>query len=149
MVKQLIIMNLITIKTLDDGISAHILKTRLEGEGIQCYIHDENIVTLNPLFNFAVGGVKLKVDEPDVEKALDILKHIEETPFTTEEEEIIKCPNCASTELYSDFKSMKDVKGIISAVTSFVFSVFPIYYKSVYRCIKCETEFKPEDRGLS
>ena len=135
-------MNLVIVKTFDDGISAHILRSRLESEGIECFIHDENIVTLNPLFNFAVGGVKLKVEESDLEKALVILNEIENTPFTSEDEEVIKCPNCESTELYSDFKSMKNPAGILAAITSFLLTVFPIYYKSVYRCKKCNTEFK-------
>ena len=135
-------MNLVTVKTFDDGISAHILKTRLESEGITCYIHDENIVTLNPLYNFAVGGVKLKVDEPDLEFALKVLNEIDETPYTNENQEVIKCPKCESTELYSDFKSMKDPAGVLAAITSFLLTVFPIYYKSVYRCKKCDTEFK-------
>ena len=52
-------MELITVKVFDSGIEAHILKARLESENIPCFIFDENIVTLNPLFNFAVGGIKL------------------------------------------------------------------------------------------
>ncbi len=134
-------MGLILLKTLDDGISAHILKTRLESEGIQCFIHDENIVTLNPLYNFAVGGVKLKVNEVDLERAVNVLKEIEETPYTDDEEEDICCPKCQSTELYADFKSMKNPAGVLAAITSFLLVVFPFYYKSVYRCKKCGTEF--------
>jgi len=134
-------MSLITIKTFDTGIQAHIFKNKLENEGIVCYIHDENIVTLNPLYNFAVGGVKLKVNEQDAEEARSILAEIEGTPHTDEEDQIIKCPNCSSTELYSDFKSMKDPKGILSAIASFFLSVFPIYYNSLYRCKKFNTEF--------
>lgn len=135
-------MNLLTVKTFDDGISAHILKTRLESDGIACYIHDENIVTLNPLYSFAVGGVKLKVDQPDLDKALKILKEIEDKPYTDENQEIIECPNCGSTDLYSNFKSMKDPAGVFAAITSFLLTVFPIYFKSVYRCKKCEKEFE-------
>ncbi len=64
-----------TLKTFDTAIEAYILKNRLEGEGISCFILDENIVTLNPLFNFAVGGIRLQVDEKDYEKAkLSFLK---------------------------------------------------------------------------
>jgi DNA-directed RNA polymerase subunit RPC12/RpoP len=136
-------MNLVTIRAYDDAISAYIAKTRLEGEGIDCYVHDENIVTLNPLYNFAVGGVKLRVDEPDKERALEILKEIDATPHTDNTDKIIACPSCGSTELYADFKSMKDAKGILAAITSFLLAVFPIYYRSVYRCKKCGIEFKP------
>lgn len=134
-------MSLILLKTLDDSISAHILKTRLESEGIPCFIHDENIVTLNPLYNFAVGGVKLMVNKSDLEKAIQVLKDIDETPYTDEKDKEIRCPNCQSTELYADFKSMKNPAGVLAAITSFLLVVFPFYYKSVYRCKKCGTEF--------
>jgi hypothetical protein len=135
-------MKLVTIKTFDNGISAHILKNKIESEGITCFIHDENIVTLNPLYNVAVGGIKLKVYEEDVQQALSIIASVEVIPYTDEQNQIIKCPDCESTELYSDFKSMKSSTGIISAIISFVLTVFPIYYKSVYRCKQCDAEFQ-------
>jgi DNA-directed RNA polymerase subunit RPC12/RpoP len=135
-------MELVILKIFDTAIDAHILKGKLESEDIECYIYDENIVTLNPLFNFAVGGIKLKVNKDDFSKAKSILTEIDNKPYTDNQDEIIKCPNCSSTELYSDFKSMKDVKGIIAAIAAFLFTVFPIYYKSVYKCKKCNTEFK-------
>jgi hypothetical protein len=28
-----------------------------------CHLFDENMVTLNPLYNITVGGIKLKVEE--------------------------------------------------------------------------------------
>ena len=132
----------ITIKTFNSGIEAHIIKNRLESEGITCFIRDENIVTVNPLYNFAVGGVKLDVLETDVEKALSILAEIEEVPYTDHEDEVIHCPQCNSSELYANFVSMKDVRGILSAITAFFLSVFPIYYNSVYKCKHCDHEFK-------
>lgn len=135
-------MGLVVVKIFDTGIEAHILRNKLESENIPCFVFDENIVTLNPLFNFAVGGVKLKVDEKDLERAKQIIAEIDNTPYTNDQDEIIACPKCSSQDLYSDFKSMKDAKGIIAAITSFFFSVFPIYYKSVYKCKNCGTEFK-------
>lgn len=135
-------MGLEIVKIFDTGIEAHILRNKLEGENISAYVFDENIVTLNPLLNFAVGGVKLKVDEADLERAKAIVAEIDDQPYTDEKDKILQCPKCNSTELYSDFKSMKGPTGIISAIVSFVLTVFPIYYKSVYRCKACNTEFK-------
>ena len=36
-------MKLVTAQTFNDSVSAHLVKTRLENEGIECYIFDENI----------------------------------------------------------------------------------------------------------
>lgn len=135
-------MKLITLKVFDTAIEARILKNKLEGDGIVCFIFDENIVTLNPLLNFAVGGIRLQVNEEDFSKAKDILNEIDEQPFTNEHGDIIYCPSCGSSSLYSDFKSMKDAKGVIAIVTAFLLSSFPLYAKSVYKCKECDTEFE-------
>ena len=62
-------MKLITIKVFENAIDAHILKTKLESEGIPAILVDENIVTLNPLYNIAVGGGKLQVRDEDFGRA--------------------------------------------------------------------------------
>ena len=74
-------MELITIKVVDTAIEAHILKNRLDGENIASYIFDENIVTLNPMLNFAVGGIKVKVPKQDYSKAKNILLELDQTPY--------------------------------------------------------------------
>ncbi len=65
---------LITIASFPQAIQAHIARSRLESEGIETFIRDENIVTLNWLYSNAVGGVKLEVYEQDVPQALSILE---------------------------------------------------------------------------
>jgi predicted RNA-binding Zn-ribbon protein involved in translation (DUF1610 family) len=105
---------LITIATFNEVTEAHILKGRLESEGILCFLGDEHIVGAHPFYAVAVGGVKLKVTENDVEEAKAILKKIRQgnTLFdydtidlvsdTTEEstiEEPTKCPRCGSTDI--------------------------------------------------
>lgn len=135
-------LNLVTVKSFDSGISARIVMNRLEDEGIECFIHDEHMIDMNPLVNYAIGGVKLKVRQVDLERAKAILQEIDAQPYTDDQEQPIQCPKCGSTELYAHFKSMKGVRGVLSALTSFLLAVFPIYYREVYRCKQCETEFK-------
>jgi DNA-directed RNA polymerase subunit RPC12/RpoP len=134
-------MKLITLKAFDTAIEAYILKNKLEGEGVMCYIFDENIVTLNPMLNFAVGGIRLQVETVDYNKAMGILAELNEQPYTDNENQIIKCPKCGSHRFYSDFKSMKDPKGFFAMLAAFIFSVFPLYSKSVNKCKDCNTEF--------
>jgi DNA-directed RNA polymerase subunit RPC12/RpoP len=134
-------LELVTIKTFDNSIQAHILKTKLESENIMCFLFDENIVSLNPLYNITVGGIKLKINVSDIDKATEIIEEIDKTSITNNQGEAIKCPNCKSEDILSGYKSMKGIKGIISAIVSFIFMVFPIYYKTVYKCKKCGNEF--------
>lgn len=118
------------------------MKSKLESENIMCFLFDENIVGLNPLYNITVGGIKLKINKTDIDKATGIIEESIKFSLTTDKGEIIKCPDCRSDKIYSGFKSMKSTKGILSAVVSFLFMVFPIYYKTVYRCKACGYEFK-------
>ncbi|HAP02112.1 MAG TPA: hypothetical protein DCQ93_09335 [Bacteroidetes bacterium] len=53
---------------------AYIAKSHLEAEGIDCFITNENLLTINPLLSHAVGGVKLMVREEDYERAKEILE---------------------------------------------------------------------------
>lgn len=122
-------MKLITIKTFDNSIEAHMLRSKLESEGITCFLFDENIISLNLLYNVTVGGIKLKIIESDIKKTQEIIAEIEKAPLTDEKEELISCPTCNSTNLYAGFKSMKGVRGISSTILSFLMMVFPIYYK--------------------
>jgi hypothetical protein len=50
---------MITIKTFDNPVEAHILKSRLESEGIHCYLFDENM--LFPLKSWTSYAADLKL----------------------------------------------------------------------------------------
>lgn len=135
-------MELITLKTFDNSVEAHILRSRLESEGIPCFLFDENMISLNPLYNVTLGGIKLKIHNNDLERANKIIAEIENTPFTAENNEILKCPNCGKTDLYGGFKSMKGMSGVFSFIFSVLFMVFPLHYKTSYRCKSCGFEFR-------
>lgn len=135
-------MKLVTVRTFDNPIDAHLLKTKLESENIMCYLFDENIVRLNPLYNITVGGIKLKINESDLEKASQIIQQVEEATLTNDDGETLSCPRCNSTEIYSNFKSLKGTKGLFSLLVTIILVVYPIYFKSVNRCKECGHEFK-------
>lgn len=135
-------MKLVTIRTFDNSMDAHIFRTKLESVGIRCYLFDDTMVSLNPIYNVALGGIKLKVSDADAIKARKVIEAVEATPVTNDAGEPVTCPNCNSTDLYTGFKSMKGLKGIFSAFFSFLFGVYPIYFRSVYRCKNCGNEFR-------
>ena len=73
---------LVTIATFDNAVNAHLLKTRLEAEGIRCYLHDEIINTLMPVGPF--GGVKIQVHLEDSLRAFDIYYDLQDDVGTME-----------------------------------------------------------------
>jgi len=71
-------MNFIVLKLFDNYINAHITMGRLQEDGINCWLKDENIGTLAPpLFPYQ-QGIKLMVSESQTERAMAILNEVEQ-----------------------------------------------------------------------
>lgn len=66
-------MNFVTIISFEFPHQAHLAKVILESEEIEVEILDELTVQVNNFYSNAIGGVKVQVDEKDVDKALKIL----------------------------------------------------------------------------
>lgn len=62
-----------TIFTSNIPIDCHILKGRLQSDGLDPFIFDENIIWLDPFKAVAIGGVKLKVPANQVSQLLKSL----------------------------------------------------------------------------
>lgn len=60
-----------TIRTYVNAVEAEMVRQMLENEGVRAYVMDEN---MGSMFYVAVGGVRLAVDDADVEKAIEILE---------------------------------------------------------------------------
>lgn len=132
-----------TLKTFDLAIEAHLLKSKLESEGINCYIFDEHINNILPLHSLATSGIKLQVPIEEYEKALVLLEEIEDLPLI-HNNEVLRCPNCQSEKLISNFRSFKGFMGILSIIMALLLSILPIHQNSVYKCKNCGNEFKKE-----
>jgi hypothetical protein len=59
----------ITLHTYNDISEAEMIAAKLESRGIKTFVHDENVMGVDP-----VAGVKLKVFEKDVAEAEKIIK---------------------------------------------------------------------------
>ena len=66
---------MITIATFDFLPQAEIVRGRLRVEGIHCQLVDQHLVQTDWLYSIAIGGIKLQVEEKDVERAEAILAH--------------------------------------------------------------------------
>ena len=133
-------MNLVTALTFDDSVSAHLVKTRLENEGIKCFIFDEHINNVMPIYGQAVGGIRIKIKEEDVLKAKQLIEEWELRPFLNQSNETLTCTSCGAQELYAGFKSFKTSLGWLTLAISFLFMIYPFYSKTVYRCKNCGEE---------
>ena len=66
--------NLVTIITFTFPSELVIIRSRLESEGIECFVQNELTAQVQPFYSNAIGGIKLQVKEEDVAKAIEILK---------------------------------------------------------------------------
>lgn len=114
---------------------AHLLMNRLESEGIECWLKDENTVTIDPLLTNAVGGIKLMVTEEDYPKALELFRQIE-----YDRKQQLECPNCKShnIELVS---TPRKASNWFTAIITFALGDFALTVDKVNHCFDCGHEF--------
>ena len=55
---------------------AYLFKAKLESEGIEVFLQNENTVNTEPAWSNAIGGVKLFVYSDDVMKAKQVLNSV-------------------------------------------------------------------------
>lgn len=136
---------LVLIATYGAPIWAHIPRTRLQSAGIQAFVFDENIVTMNWLYSVAVGGVKLLVREPDVASALILVRRrpegIAHGVVTGQADDWPVCPRCrASNAYYERFWRL----GVFASWL--LFSVpFP-FLKMKWVCASCGHQWRERSR---
>ncbi|MCX2573097.1 putative signal transducing protein [Pedobacter sandarakinus] len=138
----------IVYSTFYDPMQANIIRARLEDSGFACFLADENVATINPLYNQAIGGVKLIVFERDVEAIQSLLSEdiaIDtdldgDTDFAAADSGAL-CPNCNSKNV-SYGMATKNKYGIFASIIAFLTLSPPIVAKKCFHCYDCGHEFK-------
>jgi DNA-directed RNA polymerase subunit RPC12/RpoP len=126
-------MKSVRLLTCENPIEANIIKGRLENEGINCFLTNENFSNLMPHYNRILGaGVQIMISETDFEKAIELLE-------INVRKELV-CPNCNSKNIKVSLGKNKAKK--IFAVFLSLFSGVPFNnISSINRCADCKTEF--------
>jgi hypothetical protein len=128
-------MKILPVKEFENSFQANLAKAKLESAGIDCFLTNENAVTLVPN---KVGMFSLRIDlmvaEHDFEIATRILN--DEEPSNTTER---ICPNCKSKNIQPNYKYnlAKWLLLIVSLITSSTL----ISSKHPWVCRDCNTKF--------
>lgn len=135
---------IVVYETFIDPIKANIVKGLLESYDIECFLADENMVTLNAMYSQAIGGVKLNVFEKDIDRINALLKaeNSNSESISDEKEEVgMICPNCNSHNVgYGG--SVKKKFSVWTALFFSLLSMYPFYQKKAFHCFDCDHEFK-------
>lgn len=132
----------VTIATYDDYVAANFDKQKLDEQGINCYLADENTVAINWTLKNALGGITLRVPGQQADEALRILnEETEETPvdFKLEQgDSDLICPNCGSNNTGTE-KYSKSIVGWTWLLLGFPVTATPI---KQHRCFYCGNKWE-------
>ncbi len=132
-------MALAKIRAYDNYFTANIILTKLQWEGIACYLLDEFTVTIDPILSNAIGGIKLVVRKEDEAAARQLLKQ-----FDKEYLQAATCPNCGSNNF--SYIAKPGIANFLTAFFTWMFSSYAAAPDYVYQCANCgyENERLPE-----
>lgn len=135
-------MELVTVKTFDNYFTANIFLTRLQADGINCFLKDENTVTIDPILCNAIGGIKLVVAKKDEVTTIKTLRayQIEYLLSAT-------CPTCGSNSF--SYVTKPGASNYLTAIITWLFSSYAVAPEYVYKCGNCnyESENLPDTTG--
>jgi DNA-directed RNA polymerase subunit RPC12/RpoP len=117
-------------------VAAQIALGRLQEDGIECWLKDENTVTIDPILTNAVGGIKLMVLQSQAQEALNILNELEAAHKAS-----LACPHCGSHNIQW-VSSPRKAANFFTAISTFLLSNFALAAKNTYHCFDCSKEFK-------
>jgi len=119
---------------------AYLHHAKLENEGIGSIIRDENIVSINPVYARAVGGIKLIVRNEDFENARKIIdaNYYENLKNEFPENELENqrvCVRCGSTNIFQKSSWLIGLFWLL-------FMIPATKKKSEFICLDCSHEWK-------
>lgn len=119
------------LRSFDNYMYANILLNRLKDQGFDCYLKDENTITIDPVLSPAIGGMKLMVREEQAARAQAFLDQAEAEYLAT-----IPCPTCGQRSIQLLIKTIKP-KNFIEALLSQLFVGSVEQEERVYKCSSC------------
>ena len=123
------------IASYDNFLLANMTLGLLQENNINCYLKDENIITVDPLLSPAIGGIKLLVDENDYSDAESLIKQAE-VAYLKE----IPCPECKSPSLVVE-ETVNHPDGFWDKLINRVAYGQTSTYSKKYRCTNCNQVF--------
>jgi DNA-directed RNA polymerase subunit RPC12/RpoP len=123
------------IASYDNYMLANMTMGLLTENNIKCQMKDEHIVTVDPLLNPAVGGIKLLVEVGDFDRAVALMKEAEQDHLKD-----IACPNCGNNSLFVEERTSNPSDFWGKLKNQVLFGQTSTYSKD-YRCKSCGKSF--------
>lgn len=122
-------------------IDIHTIQTILYQEKIKYFVADEQMTNILPHYSFALGGMRIMVNDEDYENAFEIIneyfnknkKPVEK--YVKKNNETPKCPHCNSENISITKIPLK----ITSIFLSILFMIPIPIKKKYYQCNECKS----------
>lgn len=88
--------NQVIIGTYPEATAAHLARVRLDAEGIEAWLVDENVASTYPFYTQVIGGVKLAVREEDALAAAGVIQGFDASEQARYQQNLHQCPMCGS-----------------------------------------------------
>ncbi len=135
-------MDFVLLNTYLNYIDAHIARGVLEGQGINCWLKDENTVTIDPILTNAIGGIKLMVEKESAERAIKILQDLRR-----EQKASLSCPKCGSHNI-EFVTTPRKASNWFSALWGFLTFTVAMPVDKVYHCFDCGHEYNEQENSI-
>jgi hypothetical protein len=140
-------MSLVMLCSYRDPIDAELAKAHLESAGIPAVILDRHLVAIQWLYSNAIGGVKIAVDQDDLESARQILSEDHSTELLNVSESQSPpadgdvCPICTSSAIHPSRLQR------IAAAGSLATGVPLVMWRRRWICSSCGHSWRPLTSG--
>jgi hypothetical protein len=123
------------LKTFDNYFNANIVLSKMQNEGVPCFLRDEFTVTIDPILSNAIGGIKLVVPYEHVYKAKKVLGELEQEYWAN-----AVCTNCKASGL--ELVVAQTPKNILFSIATWIMGSRATPIKYVYKCEHCATVYE-------
>lgn len=138
---------LITTAVFTNPIEAHIVRGRLEVEGIPAFVIHEHHIWANWFYSYALGGVKVQVNYSNISAAKELLEKLKNAEFEKLLEENegtyekISCLNCKSQSIEECRFSER-----IALIVFWIFAIPIPYIQGKLKCLSCGNKWVSKER---
>lgn len=132
-------MNFAIAAIFDNYISAHLTLGRLQEAHINCWLKDEHTVAIDPGITYAVGGIKLMVAEPQLERALALIE-CDRQEYRQQQ----SCPQCGSPNVEPVSAARKAGNWFNAIVNAALSTAAAAPGEKVYHCLSCGNKYELE-----
>ena len=134
--------DLVPVSSFTHVASAHVARATLENAGIQAFVVNENLATMQWMYTTAIGGVQVLVDPDDAAAALETLSSMESADMASDADAADHaCPRCVQGVLEpSDL-------GFRSRALSLLLGLPFVLWRKRVKCSRCGHSFRESRSG--